>query len=159
MLVLIYLAAIVLANLSVAYFGPASTIINAFLLIGLDLSARDALHERWHGKALWTKMFALIAVGSLISFALNAQAGPIALASLLAFLASGVVDALTYHALRRYSRLARMIGSNVPSAAVDSLVFPTVAFGGFIWTIVVGQFLAKVVGGALWALVLNRRRV
>lgn len=158
MLVLIYLAAIVLANLSVATFGPASTIINAFLLIGLDLSARDALHERWHGKALWAKMLALIAAGSLLSYAINANAGPIALASLLAFLASGVVDAIAYHALRRFPRLGRMIGSNVPSAAVDSLVFPTVAFGGIIWSIVIGQFVAKVVGGALWALVLNRRR-
>ena len=32
--VLVYLVAIVAANLSVAYFGPQAVIVNAFLLIG-----------------------------------------------------------------------------------------------------------------------------
>lgn len=35
-LIALYLAAIVLANLSVAYFGPAVSIVNSFLFIGLD---------------------------------------------------------------------------------------------------------------------------
>ena len=45
-----------LANLSVAYFGPVSTPINAFLLIAFDLVSRDSLHERWNHKNLWLKM-------------------------------------------------------------------------------------------------------
>ncbi|MCZ2895188.1 hypothetical protein MTR01_14260 [Burkholderia thailandensis] len=58
---MIYIAAVVAANLSVAHFGPASTPINAFLLIGLDLAIRDRLHLNWRGRALWARMFALIA--------------------------------------------------------------------------------------------------
>jgi hypothetical protein len=59
-LIALYLAAIVAANLSVAYFGPASTIVNAFLFIGLDLTARDRLHDAWHGRGLAWKMTLLI---------------------------------------------------------------------------------------------------
>ena len=45
--VVLYLFAIVAANLLVARFGPSVTIINAFLFIGLDLTTRDGLHEAW----------------------------------------------------------------------------------------------------------------
>jgi hypothetical protein len=150
--VILYLVAIILANLSVAQFGPSVTIINAFLFIGLDLTARDQLHEAWRGNQLLPKMAALIAAGSLLSWLLNRNAGPIALASFAAFAAAAVVDALVYHQLGRYPRLLRINGSNIPSAAVDSLVFPTLAFGSFLWTIVLGQFLAKTLGGFVWSL-------
>lgn len=43
--VIMYLVAIVLANLTVAAFGPRMVIVNAFLFIGLDLTARDRLHD------------------------------------------------------------------------------------------------------------------
>ena len=45
--VALYLAAIVAANLLVATYGPAVAVLNAFWLIGLDLSLRDRLHDRW----------------------------------------------------------------------------------------------------------------
>ena len=45
--VVIYLGAIVLANFMILWFGPAVSVINAFLLIGLDLSLRDRLHDAW----------------------------------------------------------------------------------------------------------------
>ena len=51
------------------------------------------------------------------------------------------------------AKLLRVNGSNVVGAAVDSLVFPTLAFGAFLWPIVLGQFAAKVAGGVLWSLV------
>ncbi len=154
----IYLLAAVLANLSVAIFGPSSTIANAFLFIGLDLTSRDKLHDAWGGKWLWPKMAALIATGSFISWLLNKDAGQIALASLVAFAASGAVDALTYQLLHRHPWLVRTNGSNVFSAAADSLIFPTLAFGSFMPLIVLGQFAAKVAGGFLWALVIARVR-
>lgn len=158
MLVSAYLAAIVAANLLVATFGPGVTVLNAFLFIGLDLTTRDALHEHWHGRQLWPKMALLIVAGSALSWLLNRDAGPIALASLVAFAASGAVDAVAYALLGRYGRLVRVNGSNVLSAAVDSLIFPTLAFGGLLWPIVLGQFAAKVLGGALWAWLLTRRK-
>lgn len=157
MLVLLYLAAIVAANLLVARFGAGITILNAFLFIGFDLVSRDALHERWHGRHLWLRMALLIAAGSLLSYGLNRDAGPIALASLVAFAAAGAVDTAVYALLARHGRLARVNGSNIASAAVDSLVFPAVAFGfPLLWGVVLGQFIAKTAGGFLWSLVLAR---
>lgn len=154
----LYLTAIVLANLSVAHFGPASTPVNALLFIGLDLTTRDHLHEAWGGKWLWPKMLALIAVGSLLSWLLNRNAGQIAVASFVAFAAAGMVDAVVYQLLHKRPWFVKINGSNVFSAATDSLLFPTIAFGAFMPWIVLGQFAAKVGGGFLWALVLRRAR-
>jgi len=150
--IILYLIAIILANLTVAQFGPSVTIINAFLFIGLDLTARDQLHEAWRGHKLLPKMAALIAAGSVLSWLLNRNAGPIALASFAAFAAAAIVDALVYHRLGQYPRWLRINGSHVPSAAVDSIIFPTLAFGSFLWPIVLGQFLAKTLGGFTWSL-------
>jgi hypothetical protein len=152
----LYLGAIILANLSVAAFGPGVTIVNAFLFIGLDLTSRDQLHEAWRGHGLLPKMAALIAAGSLVSWLLNRAAGQVALASFVAFAAAASVDTLVYQLLGRYPRWLRINGSNIPSAAVDSLIFPTLAFGSFLWTIVLGQFLAKTLGGFLWSLLFRR---
>ena len=152
--VIMYLSAIVAANLTVAHFGPAWSIVNAFLFIGLDLTARDRLHDVWRGKYLWPKMLGLIAIGSLLSWFLNRNAGQIAIASFIAFASAGAIDAIVYHFLGGYPRWLRINGSNVPSAAVDSIVFPTIAFGGFLPLITLGQFAAKVAGGAVWSVVL-----
>lgn len=156
----LYLIAIVAANLSVAQFGPDVTILNAFLFIGLDLTARDHLHEQWQGSALYPRMLGLIAVGSILSALLNWNAAPIAIASFCAFLGAGIVDMLMYQALGEYPKWLRINGSNLPAAAVDSLLFPALAFGfPLMWGIVLGQFVAKVLGGFVWSLVLNWRQV
>lgn len=158
MLVLLYLVAIVLANLSVATFGASVTIINAFVFIGLDLTTRDALHERWHGSHLWARMLALIGAGSVLSAVLNWNAAPIAIASFAAFLCAGLTDTLVYQALGDRARLVKMNGSNIVSAAVDSIVFPALAFGfPLLVPVMVGQFLAKTIGGGIWSLILARR--
>lgn len=156
-LIALYLSAIVIANLLVAALGPAITPVTAFALIGLDLTTRDKLHEAWQGRRLWPNMALLIASGSLLSYLLNANAGPIAMASFVAFAAAGAVDALVYHLLGGKAYLVRVNGSNVVSAAVDSVLFQTIAFGALLPWVVLGQFVAKVLGGALWAWVLNGR--
>lgn len=159
-LIAVYLIAIVLANLSVSLFGPSVTIVNAFVFIALDLSTRDRLHEQWQGRDLWRNMLLLIGAGSVLSALVNWNAASIALASFGAFLAVGVVDAVVYQLLGERSRLVKMNGSNLFSAAVDSVVFPALAFGfPLMWGIVVGQFIAKVVGGAIWAYLLTRKEV
>lgn len=149
----LYLVAIILANLAVTAFGPQSVIVVAFLFIGLDLTARDQLHEAWRGNHLFIKMALLIAAGSILSWLLNRNAGQVALASFVAFALAASVDAISYQMLGKYPRFLRINGSNIPSALVDSLVFPTLAFGAFLWPIVLGQFAAKVLGGFVWSLV------
>lgn len=148
----IYAAAMTLANLSVATWGPWVSPINAFVLIGLDLALRDWLHVRLRP----VQMGALIACTGLLTYALNPAAGMIAVASSAAFTAAALVDWATFARLRG-SWAYRANGSNVAGAAVDSLVFPTLAFGALMPHIVALQFAAKVAGGALWTALLSRR--
>ena len=147
-----YAAAMTIANLSVATFGPSITPINAFVLIGLDLALRDWLHVRLK---VW-QMGSLIAFTGALTFILNPAAGQIAIASACAFTAAALVDWSTFAKLRG-SWLFRANGSNVAGAAVDSLLFPTIAFGALMPHIVAMQFVAKVAGGAVWAWLLNKR--
>jgi hypothetical protein len=155
LLVGLYLVAIVAANQLLAAFGPGASIVLAFCFIGLDLTVRDKLHDLWHGRALPLRMACLIATGSLLSWLLNANAGPIALASFVAFGLAATADALVYSLLHKRSWFARSNFSNFAGAAVDSFVFPTLAFGGFLPEIVLGQFIAKVAGGFIWSLILS----
>lgn len=155
-LVVMYLSAIVAANLLVAQFGPGISVLNAFLFVGFDLSTRDMLHDQWRGRNLWPRMLLLVTAGSLISAAINWNAANIAIASFVAFLLSGIADALVYRALDRRSRLQRMNGSNLVSAAVDSVAFPALAFGfPLLLSVMIGQFIAKVGGGFVWSLLLK----
>jgi uncharacterized PurR-regulated membrane protein YhhQ (DUF165 family) len=154
-LIFFYLVAIVLANLSVALFGPKFAVLNCFLFIGLDLTSRDALHDRWHHKNLVLKMAALIAVGSLLSWFLNHNAGQVALASFVAFALSGTSDALSYHVLRDRAKLVKINGSNVVSATIDSIVFVALAFGQpILWDIIVLAIVSKIAGGLFWSFLL-----
>ena len=153
----LFISAIVAANMSVAALGPMITPVNAFLLIGLDLSLRDSLHDRWAGDRLVWRMGALILSASLISYIANPATGMIALASCISFGASSLVDAFAYAAVRKHSWLIRSNGSNMAGAAVDSMLFPTIAFGAIMPEIVAMQFAAKVAGGAVWSLLLRKR--
>jgi uncharacterized PurR-regulated membrane protein YhhQ (DUF165 family) len=144
----IYILSMVCANLLVSYFGPWFSIINAFLLIGLDLSLRDKIHEVWEGK--WLPMGCLIATASVISYLLNPAGGIIAFASFVAFAVSMLVDTIVYQRLINKSWIVKSNGSNVASSAVDSVLFPTIAFNSLLPEIVLMQFLAKVFGGAIW---------
>lgn len=158
MLIAAYLAAIVAANLTISHYGPTASIFTAFALIGLDLTVRDALHERWtlEGRRLARAMGALILAGSTLTYVANAGARQIAVASAVAFAASLTVDALAFHRLRRYGRFEAWNGSNIVSALVDSAIFPTLAFGAILPDVMAGQVAAKIAGGLVWALVLLR---
>lgn len=147
----VYTLAMTVANLCVAAFGPSVTAIVAFALIGLDLALRDWLHVRLK---VW-QMGALIAFTGLLTYVLNPAAGQIAVASAVAFTAAALVDWATFLRLKG-SWLRRANGSNVAGAAVDSLLFPTIAFGALMPQIVLAQFVAKVAGGAFWAWLLAR---
>jgi hypothetical protein len=155
--IVLYLAAIILANLSSAHFGPGASVVNAFLFIGLDLTSRDKLHDKWQGRSFVWKMGTLIAVGSLISWLLNRNAGTIAMASFVAFASAAIVDTVIYQLLHKRDYLVKVNGSNVFSALTDSIIFPTLAFGGFMPLVTLGQFAAKVAGGFVWALILKKK--
>ena len=157
LLIGLYLVAIISANLLTTAFGAGISIVNAFFFIGLDLTTRDYLHEIW-SEGLWWKMGLLIAGGSFLSWIVNHNAGTIAIASFVAFAIAGLVDTFIYQRLKKKSFMVKVNGSNVFSSLTDSIVFPAIAFRGFLPLIVLGQFGAKVVGGFVWSLVLRKFR-
>ena len=148
--ILIYAAAMTLANLSIAHFGPAVIPLNALVLIGLDLTMRDWLHVRIKA---W-QMLALIAVSGGITYLLNPAAGQIAIASAVAFISAASVDWAVF-ARMQGNWMIRANASTVAGAMVDSVVFPALAFGGLDPLIVAQMFVAKVAGGALWSWLLS----
>ena len=150
-----YLGAIIAANLLVVTFGPPAIIINSFLFIGLDLTSRDKLHDKWRNNGLVWKMFILILSGGIISYFVNRDAGQIAFASTVSFILAAIVDSIAFHILRFRPQLQKINGSNIPSAMVDSIAFPTIAFGSFMPIIILGQFIAKITGGFFWSIIFN----
>lgn len=137
------------------------TVVIAAVLIGLDITARDKLHDVWGGDK-W-RLGLLIGAGALASALINLAALPIAVASCVAFALAGAVDTVAYAALHQKPWLTRVNGSNVASAIVDSAAFLSLAatLGVLPWSIVpvafLGQCLAKILGGFIWSVVLRRR--
>lgn len=157
----VYVSAMVTANLLVFWLGPWFSPINAFLLIGLDLTLRDVMHDR----LTRLQMIGVILTGGLITWVANPTAAHIAIASAAAFSVSAAADWFTYAKLRAKSWLVRANGSNVVGAFVDSLIFPTLAFVllspnpksvAVLIPIIALQFAAKTGGGAVWAALLSR---
>lgn len=147
-----YAVAMVAANLLVATFGPAISPINAFLLIGLDLTLRDWLHVRLK---TWQMGGLILGTGAL-TYLLNPAAGMIAVASAVSFLVAALVDWAVF-VKTTGSWIKRANVSNTAGAAVDSLLFPTIAFGVLMPEIVALQFVAKVSGGAVWSYFLEKK--
>lgn len=158
--VLIYAAAMTVANLSIAHFGPWVSPINAFLLIGLDLALRDWLHVRLRAR----QMLGLIAASGALTYALNPSAQHIVIASAAAFTLAALVDWQTFSRMSG-TWLRRSLGSNVVGAVVDTLTFSALAFVllapspkplDVVAQIAALQFAAKVAGGSMWAWLLSR---
>lgn len=156
-LVFLYLSAIVAANLLIAWLGPWASPYTAGALIGLDLTAKDRLQDKWKRGMIW-KMGLLISFGSCLSWMLNRNAGRIALASFVAFGVSATGDAIAYAKWRHLEQWRRVSISNLIGAVLDSVLFPLIAWG---WpldvSIVYGQMAAKVTGALIWALILIPR--
>lgn len=154
-MIVIYVSALVIANLMVSWLGPWFSPINSLVLIALDLVIRDKLHEKWKDH-LWIKMGGVILAAGVISYLLNPASQNIAIASVVAFCAAAVVDTFIYQRLIKRPWFIKVNGSNVGGALTDSILFPTIAFGAFLPHIVLLQFAAKVCGGAVWSWILRK---
>jgi hypothetical protein len=154
---LLYLAAVVAANLTIAFIGPAAVPLVSFFLVGFIITTRDVVHERWYvGESpalnLFARMGGLILAGGTLTVLLNVGALPIAIASVAAFVFSELANALVYHPMwkREVPFLKRVNIGNVVNAALDSVIFVSIAFG-FTPEIIAMQIAAKVLGGAVWS--------
>lgn len=150
--ILLYVGAITAANLIVAAVGPWVMPLLALVLIGLDLALRNWLQVRLRP---W-QMGALICSTGLLTYALNPAAQQIAIASSASFALAALAEWLTF-TYARGKWFQRSVAGGIVGAAVDSLVFPTLAFGALMPAIVLAQFAAKVIGSAAWSWVLARR--
>jgi uncharacterized PurR-regulated membrane protein YhhQ (DUF165 family) len=146
------------ANISIAHFGPAAAPYNAFLLIGLSLSARDHLHDRWRGHRLTLKMLAMLMSAGIASYAFDQSSGRIAVASVCALVGAGITDTVVYHLMGGNRFIVRCNASNVVGGAVDSLLFFGIAFGAISLPIFLTQWAVKVFGGGIWSLIIARLR-
>ncbi len=149
----VYVSAICVANLLVFWIGPWWSPVNSLLLIGLDLTLRDRLHERYG----FAKTVGLALVAAALSYGLNPAGAAIAVASAVSFAVANIADGAVYQMLLGKRPLLKMNGSNAAGAAADSVLFPTIAFGALLPEIIALQFAAKVGGGFVWSLLLSRK--
>lgn len=157
-LVVIYLAAIVAANLTLTHYAaqghPEVSVYIAFVLVALDLVVRDVLHDWYAGRRRMLLLGGLILAGSVLSYLANPDSAEIAKWSALAFAAAMTVDTIVYQAVHHWPWAERSNLSNIAAAATDSAVF--CAGLGFPFVVAFGQFTAKVAGGVLFVLLLER---
>lgn len=136
-----YFASILLANALVVTIGtlpvgfglvaPAGV-----LCVGVTLALRDKVQDDWGRGVTYSAIIVGCAVSALF-------AGPFALASFVAFLASETADMLVYTPLRAQGRILLAIAlSNTVGAIVDSAVFLQIGFGS--QAFLAGQVLGKV---------------
>jgi uncharacterized PurR-regulated membrane protein YhhQ (DUF165 family) len=101
------------------------------------------------------QMAAMILGTGALSYAINPATGMIAIASGVAFTAAALADWATFNTVTG-NWIKRNFAGNSVGALIDSVVFPTIAFGALMPVIVVAQFAAKVAGGAAWGFLINK---
>jgi uncharacterized PurR-regulated membrane protein YhhQ (DUF165 family) len=117
--------------------GFGMTAPSGVLMVGAALVLRDQVQE--HLGVKWA--LGGILIGAILSYLL---ADPfIALASILAFGASELVDFGAYTYVRKYGRALAVAVSGLVGAVMDSIVFLYIAFGSLAY--VEGQIFGKLV--------------
>lgn len=157
-LILLYLGAIVAANLTTSHFAglghPEVSIYTAFALVAFDYVVRDVLHDWYTGRRRVAILGALILTGSALSYLANPDSADVAQWSALAFAGAMLVDSLLYHLARRLPWVERSSISNTAAAIADSAIF--CAGLGFPFVVAFGQVTAKIAGGVIIALLIER---
>jgi len=146
----VYLAALVLANFVVFWFGKTGLLFTAFLLIPFDFVMRSYFHEKWKGKDLFVNMIMLIGTSGLVTYLLNPEAKSIAVASASAFVCAQALAGIAYQLVIDRSYFVKVNGSDLIGIFVDSLVFQVIAFGALDWTLTLSQTAIKMLGGLMW---------
>jgi uncharacterized PurR-regulated membrane protein YhhQ (DUF165 family) len=153
-----YVGAVVIANLAVNHWGPKAAPAIAFVAVAAVLIFRDQFAQltgqRWQAQLLQA---GLIGAGALATYLINENAALIAKASVIAFAASESTEQVAYYLMRRRPWMEKAPYSAVFGAAVDSVLFITIAFGFDGW-IIVGQFAAKLGGAWLWASLIDKAK-
>lgn len=90
-----------------------------------------------------------------ITFIINKDAYDIAIASSISFTLASLCDWCIF-SIELGDWEQRSIRSNMYAALVDSILFPTILFGGFIIGVTFLQVIMKILGGFFWLWILKR---
>lgn len=149
-LVAVYLAAFVLANYLVLWFGGVGLLITASLLIPFDFVMRCVFHETWKGIGLILKFGAIVIAASILTYLINRETINIALASSGGFITAQIAAGIFYQLTIKKRFFIKVNGSDALGILVDSIVFQWIAFGEITFWITSSQFTLKLFGGFFW---------
>lgn len=154
----IYVVAVLLANYTAMWFIPLPVfgmLSVGTLVFGVTFTQRDRVH-RFGRKPVYLMIF-FAAAGMVLESLFLGVEWRIITASFIAIVLSETADTEIYQRLLRRSWIQRVIGSNIVSIPLDSLLFNVIAFAGvfqpaMLAAIIFGEIVAKFVTGALAAL-------
>jgi queuosine precursor transporter len=154
----LYIAAVLAANYTATWFIPLplfGMLSIGTLIFGITFTQRDRVH-RYGRKAVYI-MIMVAAVGMVLESLFLGVEWRIIGASFIAIVLSETADTEVYHRLLHRSWLQRVMGSNLISIPLDSVLFNVIAFAGvfapvMLVAIVFGEIVAKSATGALAAL-------
>jgi uncharacterized PurR-regulated membrane protein YhhQ (DUF165 family) len=154
----IYIVAVLVANYTATWFIPLPVfglVSVGTLVFGITFTQRDRVH-RFGRKPVYL-MILIAAVGMVFESLFLGVQWRIITASFIAIVLSETADTEVYHKLLRRSWMQRVIGSNLISIPLDSLLFNVIAFAGvfapgMLAAIIFGEIVAKFATGALAAL-------
>lgn len=156
--VLIYIAAVLIANYTATWFIPMPVfgmVSVGTLVFGVTFTQRDRVH-RFGRRPVYLMILgaALGMVGESVFLGVEWR---IIAASFIAIVLSETADTEVYQKLLNRPWLQRVAGSNLVSIPLDSLLFNLIAFAGvfepvMLAGIVFGEIVAKFTAGILAAL-------
>jgi len=154
----IYILAVLIANYTATWFIPLpifGMVSVGTLVFGVTFTQRDRVH-RYGRKPVYLMIFIAAAGMVLESLFLGVEWRIIA-ASFIAIVLSETADTEIYQKLLRRSWIQRVIGSNLISIPLDSLLFNVIAFAGvfnpgMLVAIIFGEIVAKFATGTIAAL-------
>jgi uncharacterized PurR-regulated membrane protein YhhQ (DUF165 family) len=154
----IYILAVLLANYTATWFMPLPVfgmMSVGTLIFGITFTQRDRVH-RFGRKPVYLMIF-IAALGMVLESLFLGVEWRIITASFIAIVLSETADTEIYHKLLRHSWMKRVIGSNLVSIPLDSLLFNLIAFlgvfqPGMLVSIIFGEIVAKFTTGAVAAL-------
>jgi queuosine precursor transporter len=154
----IYIIAVLVANYTATWFIPLPVfglVSVGTLVFGVTFTQRDRVH-RFGRKRVYLMIFIAAAGMVLESLFLGVEWRIIA-ASFIAIVLSETVDTEVYQTLLQRPWMQRVIGSNLASIPLDSMLFNLIAFAGvfspgMLTAIIFGEIVAKFATGAVAAL-------
>lgn len=154
----IYIAAVLVANLTATWFMPLPVfglLSVGTLVFGVTFTQRDRVHR--YGRKWVYSMIMIAAVGMVLESIFLGVEWRIITASFIAIVLSETADTEIYQRLLHRPWIQRVTGSNLVSIPLDSILFNLIAFLGvfappMLVSIIFGEIVAKFTTGALAAL-------